>query len=173
MKASKTLTYRDRRVDLDLLRQSISSYLKSDGFKIQEPKLGQNRMLIQAQKGGFLRELISAERALNILIEGSPEDFTVQIGIGKWIQNIGVTAIETVLISELFLPLDVAEILWNFEVENKIAKRIDHIVENLSTSMQRPAPDATVPAPATESPAMQSEAGPVIAQQGGANSGAI
>ncbi len=33
---------------------------------------------------------------MNVLIEGTPDDFTVTIGIGKWIQNIAVTAVETV-----------------------------------------------------------------------------
>jgi hypothetical protein len=128
MKATKTLAYKNMHVDLNGLRQNIVSYLQSDGFKVQEPKPGQNRMLIQAQKGGFLREIISAERALNILIQGTPDDFTVQIGVGKWIQNIAVTAVETLVLTELFLPLDVAEMLWNFSVENGVVKRIDMMV---------------------------------------------
>jgi hypothetical protein len=128
MRAEKTMRYQNTNVDLTTLRDDIVSYLQSDGFKVQTPKPGQDRMLIQAQKGGFLREIISSERALNILIQGSPSDFTVRIGIGKWIQNIAVTAVETILITELFLPLDVAEMAWNFEVVNKIAKRIDGMV---------------------------------------------
>jgi hypothetical protein len=128
MRAEKTMHYQNRNVDLMSLRNNIVAYLKSDGFKIQEPKPGQDMMLIQAQKGGFLREIISSERALNILIQGTPNDFTVKIGIGKWVQNIAVTAVETILITELFLPLDVAEMAWNFEVENKIAKKIDTFV---------------------------------------------
>jgi hypothetical protein len=125
MRADKTLRYQGRNVDLKALRDNIASFLQADGFKVQQPKPGQDVMLIQAQKGGFLRELISSERALNILIQGQPNDFTVRIGIGKWIQNIAVTVVESALISELFLPLDVAEMLWNFEVENKIVKKID------------------------------------------------
>jgi hypothetical protein len=85
-------------------------------------------MLIQAQKGGFLREIITAERALNILIEGTSDDFTVKIGVGKWIQNVAVAAVETLVLTELFLPLDVAEMLWNFNVENGVAKKIDGMV---------------------------------------------
>lgn len=128
MKATKTMSYKDMHTDLNALRQNIVSYLQSDGFKLQEPKPGQNRMLIQAQKGGFLREIITSERALNILIQGTPDDFTVQIGVGKWIQNIAVTAVETIVLTELFLPLDVAEMLWNFNVENGVAKKIDEMV---------------------------------------------
>ena len=91
-------------------------------------------MLIQAQKGGFLRSIISAERALTLLIEGTPNDFTVQIGIGKWMQNLAVTAVETIAISALFLPLDVAEVAWDFEVRDKISKKIDELVQTASQS---------------------------------------
>lgn len=128
MRADKTLRYQNKNVDLQGLKGNIVSFLQEDGFKIQQPKPGQDMMLIQAQKGGYLREIISSERALNILIQGQPNDFTVRIGIGKWIQNIAVTAVETILITELFLPLDVAEMLWNFEVENKVVKKIDGLV---------------------------------------------
>ena len=128
MRADKTLRYQNRNTDLKALRDNIVSFLQADGFKIQQPKPGQDMMLIQAQKGGFLRELISSERALNILIQGEPNDFTVRVGIGKWIQNAAVTVVETILVSELFLPLDVAEMLWNFNVENKVVKRIDEMV---------------------------------------------
>lgn len=130
MKASKTMRYQGKNVDLEKLRGDIAAYLQREGFKVQQPKQGQSQMLIQAQKGGFLREIISSERALNIMIQGAPGDFTVQIGIGKWVQNIAVTAVETLLITELFLPLDVAEMAWNFEVENKIAKQIDTMVQS-------------------------------------------
>ena len=128
MRADKTLRYQNRNVDLTALRDSIVTFLQQDGFKVQQPKPGADAMLIQAQKGGYLREIISAERALNVLIQGQPNDFTVRVGIGKWIQNVAVTAVETVLITELFLPLDVAEMLWNFNVENKVIKKIDELV---------------------------------------------
>lgn len=140
MKASKTMRYQDKNIDLEKLRADVTAYLQSDGFKIQQPKQNQSQMLIQAQKGGFLREIISSERALNIMIQGTPNDFTVQIGIGKWVQNIAVTAVETLLITELFLPLDVAEMAWNFEVENKIAKQIDTMVKlQAQTATMKPA----------------------------------
>lgn len=140
MKASKTMRYQDKNIDLEKLRADVTAYLQSDGFKIQQPKQNQSQMLIQAQKGGFLREIISSERALNIMIQGTPNDFTVQIGIGKWVQNIAVTAVETLLITELFLPLDVAEMAWNFEVENKIAKQIDTMVKSQAqTATMKPA----------------------------------
>ena len=79
-------------------------------------------MVIQAQKGGFLAGTGDADRALTITISGAPADFTVRVGIGKWLEHLGVVVIETLLISDLFLPIDVAETAWNFEVEDKLIK---------------------------------------------------
>jgi len=128
MLADKTVRYQGKNTNLDGLRDNIVRYLQGDGFKVQMPRPSQGGMLVQAQKGGFLRELITAERALNILIQGEPNNFMVRVGIGKWVQNIAVATVETLLISELFLPLDVGEMLWNVEVEKKILKKIDDFV---------------------------------------------
>jgi hypothetical protein len=128
MLADKTVRYQGKNTNLGGLNDNIVRYLQDDGFKVQSPRPSQGGMLIQAQKGGFLRELITSERALNIMIQGEPNNFTVRVGIGKWIQNIAVATVETLLISELFLPLDVGEMLWNVEVEKKILKKIDDFV---------------------------------------------
>ena len=81
-------------------------------------------MAIQAKKGGFLRGVVDADRAMTITISGSPEDFTVRVGIGKWLEHLGVAAIETLLVSELFLVVDVADSAWNVEIEDKLVKNI-------------------------------------------------
>src|ERR1035441_501463 len=128
MLADKTVRYQGRNANLTALRDNIVTYLQSDGFKIQASRTTAAGMLIQAQKGGFLRELITSERSLNILIQGEPNNFTVRVGIGKWVQNIAVATVEILLISELFLPLDVGEMLWNVEVEKKVVKKIDELV---------------------------------------------
>src|ERR1022692_3320724 len=128
MLADKTVRYQGRNTNLEGLRDNIVRYLQDDGFKAQVGGPNQMGMLIQAQKGGFLRELITAERSLNILIQGEPNNFTVRVGIGKWVQNIAVATVEILLISELFLPLDVGEMLWNVEVEKKVVKKIDELV---------------------------------------------
>lgn len=69
------------------------------------------------------------------MVSGQPNDFTVHIGIGKWIQNLAVIAVEVILISWLFLAVDVPEMLWTTHVENGIAKEITQIVEG--TPMQQ------------------------------------
>ena len=48
--------------------------------------------IIQATKAGILRDLFAADRAFTIMVSGQPADFTVHIGIGKWVQNLAVAA---------------------------------------------------------------------------------
>jgi hypothetical protein len=67
--------------------------------------------------------------AFTILITGQPNDFSIHIGIGKWIQNLAVAAAEVILLSMLFLAVDVPEMLWTRHVENVIANEITQIVE--------------------------------------------
>jgi hypothetical protein len=128
MLADKTVRYQGRNTNLNALGDSLTQYLRDDGFKVQMPRPSQGGTLIQAQKGGFLRELITAERSLNILVQGEPNNFTVRVGIGKWLQNIGVATVETLLLSEIFLPLDVGEMAWSVEVERKVLRKIDELV---------------------------------------------
>ncbi len=130
MVSEKILRFQNRNRDLNQLAQQISQQLESEGYKIQQ-KMAPLGTVIQAQKAGILRDIIAAERAFTIMISGQPNDFTVHIGIGKWIQNLAVTAVETLLLSTLFLAVDVPEMLWTRHVEGGIAKEISQIVENI------------------------------------------
>jgi hypothetical protein len=101
--------------------------LQIEGYKVQTrtAPLGN---IIQAQKAGILRDIIAADRAFTILVSGQPDDFTIHIGIGKWVQNIAVAAVEILLLSTLFLAVDVPEMLWTTHVENGLVKEITMIV---------------------------------------------
>jgi hypothetical protein len=44
------------------------------------------------------------------------------------LQHLGVAALETLLLSDLFLVVDVAESAWNFEIEDKLVKQIEAFV---------------------------------------------
>lgn len=126
--ADRTLQFRAKNTDLGTLQQKIEDYLKSDGFTVQTSAPSTQGMVLQARKGGFLREVVDADRALSITISGDSNDFTVRVGIGKWLEHLGIAAIETLLISDLFLVVDVAESAWNFEVEDKLIKQINGFV---------------------------------------------
>jgi len=119
--------FQGKNKDLSQLSQQVVQYMQSDGYKVQSTTapLG---FVIQAQKAGILRDIITADRCFSIAISGQPSDFTVHIGIGKWIQNLAVAAVETILLTWLFLAVDVPEMLWTRHVEGEIAKKITEIV---------------------------------------------
>jgi hypothetical protein len=127
MVAEKNLRFQGKNKDLDQLAQQIEQQLKTEGYKTQSTKAPVGN-IIQAQKGGILRGIIDADRAFTIMVSGQPDDFTVHIGIGKWVQNLAVMAAEAILLSLLFLVVDIPEMLWTTHVENGIAKEITQIV---------------------------------------------
>jgi hypothetical protein len=108
--------------DPGAVQAHIEEYLKNDGFTVQTSAPSGEGVVLQAKKGGFLRGVVDADRATTITITGTQEDLTVRVGIGKWLQNLGVAALETLLISDLFLVVDVAESAWNLEIEAKLIK---------------------------------------------------
>jgi hypothetical protein len=124
----KVLHFQGKSVNSDDLESKIEQYLSSDGFTTQKSADSAHGTVIQARKGKWLAGLIDADRALTIMLSGSPDDFVVRIGIGKWLQHLGVALVETLLISDLFLVVDVAESAWNLEIEEKLAKQIESFV---------------------------------------------
>ena len=128
MLGEKVRRYQGKNTDLDGLKTKVEDYLKNEGFKTQTSPPSVHGTVIQAQKGGFLRSVIAADRAFTIMIDGQPNDFTIRVGIGRWLKHLGITAAEALLLSELFLVVDVPETLWNLEVESKILKKIDSLI---------------------------------------------
>ena len=128
MVGEKVEQFQGKGTDLKALQSHIEQYLKADGFTFQASAPSDHGVVIQARKGGFLAGIIDADRAMTIMIAGTPDDFTVRVGIGKWLEHLAVAAVETLLISDLFLVVDVAESAWNLEIEDKLAKKIEELV---------------------------------------------
>jgi hypothetical protein len=127
MVTEKVMHFEGKNKDLNQLSQQIAQQLTTDGYKTQS-KTAPLGIVIQAQKAGILRDIITADRAFSILITGQPNDFSIHVGVGKWIQNLAVAAVEAVLLSWLFLAVDVPEMLWTQHVEKGIVKEITQIV---------------------------------------------
>lgn len=127
MVSEKVLHFTNKNKDLSQLSTQIVQQLNSEGYKTQF-KTAPLGIVIQAQKAGILRDIITADRAFTIMITGQPNDFSIHVGIGKWIQNLAVAAAETILLSWLFLAIDVPEMLWTRHVEDTIIKEITQIV---------------------------------------------
>lgn len=128
MIGEKVSHYQNKNTELTSLKSKIEEYLTSEKFKVQSSIPSPHGTVIQAHKGGWLSSIISADRALSIMIDGEANDFTVRVGIGRWLKHLGITAAEALLLTDLFLLVDVPETLWNFEIENKIAKKIDSLI---------------------------------------------
>lgn len=126
MVSEKVMHFQGKNKDLTQFGQQVIQYLQNDGYKVQSTpsSLG---TIIQAQKAGILRDIITADRCFTITISGQPNDFSVHIGIGKWVQNLAVAAVETVLLSWLFLAVDVPEMLWTRHVEGELGKKITEL----------------------------------------------
>lgn len=120
MLGDKEEHFQGKGTDLKALGTHIEDYLKTNGFTVQTSPPSDEGTVIQARKTGFFRVLVDADRALTISIKGNANDFTVHFGIGKWLEHLGVAAIETLLLSELFLVVDAADSLWSVEVEDKL-----------------------------------------------------
>jgi len=125
--SEKILRFQNKAKDPAQVAQQIEQQLKSDGYKTQST-IAPSGTIIQAQKAGIMRDLVAADRCFTLMVSGQPDDFTVHIGIGRWIQNLGVTAVETLLLSVLFLAVDVPEMLWTTHVEGQLAKQIQTVV---------------------------------------------
>lgn len=128
VKGEKVVQFNNKNKDLTQLGQQIVKMLQDDGYKTQINTNAPQGIVIQATKAGILRNIITANRAFTILITGNPNSFVIHIGIGKMIQNLAVAAGEAILLSGLFLAVDVPEMLWTRHVENEILHRIVQLV---------------------------------------------
>jgi hypothetical protein len=128
MVGEKVEHFEGKGTDLGALQSHVEDYLKKDGFSVQTSAPSAQGVVIQAKKSGFLRDVVDANRAMSVAISGSSSDFTVRIGIGKWLEHLGVAAIETLVLSDLFLVVDVAESAWNIEIEDKLVKDLKSFV---------------------------------------------
>lgn len=127
MVSEKVLRYQGKNKDLKQLSSQIVQQLQSEGYKMQltTAPLG---IVIQAQKAGIMRDIVTADRAFTILIAGESNDFTIHVGIGKFFQNLAVAGAEILLLTSLFIAVDVPEMLWTRHVETEIIQKITQIV---------------------------------------------
>jgi hypothetical protein len=105
---------------------SFEEQLKNNKWKVQS-NVQNDQGILQAQKAGILRDVIAADRALTFTFKNEDGKLNVSVGVGKLLQNLGVAAIETILLSELFLVVDVPEILWTDHVETELIGQLKSI----------------------------------------------
>lgn len=126
--AEKVVHFHNKNKDLSQLGQQIVEMLQDDGYKTEINASAPQGIVIQATKAGILRDIITADRAFTILITGDPNNFVIHIGIGRLISNLAIATAETLLLSGLFLVVDIPEMLWTRHVEKEILNRIVQLV---------------------------------------------
>jgi fructose-specific component phosphotransferase system IIB-like protein len=131
----QTLRFRGKNKNVGAFANEIEKMLAADGYMTQSAK-APSGIIIQARKEGVLRDIFAANRAFTIQIKGKPDDFTVRIGVGKLVQNLAVTAGEALVLSELFLAVDVPEMVWTQAVKNGIAKDIDNLANSQAQAIK-------------------------------------
>ncbi len=129
MKA-KQKTYPGKRIDTAMLTQQFTQSLQAGGWKTSQ-SVDSERAVVQAQKVGFLRDIITADRALTFTFENVPEGFRVTVGVGRRLENIAIAAAEALLLTELFLAVDIPEMLWSEHVEKGIVKELDGMINGM------------------------------------------
>ena len=112
---------------LDDIIKSFTNYLINNGWKVQS-NVQQDKAILQAQKFGILRGLIAADRALTFVFTAeSGGQVKVDVGVGRLLGDITITAIEVLLPSEIFIVIDIHEIASSDHVEKELLNQLQTI----------------------------------------------
>ena len=131
--------YTGRNVEIKYLANEIQDFLRNDGFtktKISKDSYG-HYFDIQGIKSGWWRTISSSRKALHVIIEGAPNRFTINVGVGEWGKNIGVAALTAISTMGIGLILQGAGIGSNILFERKLNKVINYAVSKLKGSVTR------------------------------------
>ena len=114
--------------DVNTVTTAFEQYLKDSGWKTQS-RVEEGQAVLQANKAGFLRDIIAADRALTFMFKENAGNLEVHVGVGKLGQNLAVTAIEFLLLSDLFIAVDVPEMLWTKHVETELLGQLKALAQ--------------------------------------------
>lgn len=85
---SKSCRYRCAPGDAPRLIADVKVWLDGQGFDSQEMNTENKGLLLQIKKRGGWRRYFGMATSLNILFQQSDDTMTVEIGAGKWIDNV-------------------------------------------------------------------------------------
>ena len=127
------LHYEKKNVNLTALVTNIEKWFKERNFTTQTLQ-AQSKWLIQGTKQGIWRSITASARAYSIRIDGSPDDFKIEIGVGKWINNTTSLAIITILSGTLLLPFCGAAALWSKKISRDLKNYIELTIDFVAPS---------------------------------------
>ena len=147
--SSKTFT--GESAELGQLANEIRMWFSGSGYEVQSAH-NEGIHVIQARKTSGVRTLLGTNQAFNVKIEGKPSCYVVEVGTGKWTENLtgaGITGLFTGGITWLTAAGGAA---WVKKVEGDLWDWLEkRNVKAQSAPAQAPAPapsPAAAPAPA-------------------------
>ena len=132
-KIMNEIAFKGADVNLKELANEIQNFLRNDGFvktKIEDDGYG-NYFDVQGIKSGWWRTISSSRKAIHVIIEGAPNRFTVNVGVGEWGKNIGVASLTAISTMGIGLIFQGAGIGSNILFERKLNKFINSAVSKL------------------------------------------
>jgi len=117
-------TYRDKTCDLDALSKEVESWFAAQGYQV-ESRSTEGSWVVQAQKTEGWRKAVGASRAFKIMIQGQPNDFSVEVGTGEWATNLTAGGVAAVLTGGVSLIGTGLATGWAKKIEGDIWEFID------------------------------------------------
>lgn len=120
-------TYQDKDRDLDALLRDIETWFSGQGYQIQTNKTD-GTWFLQAAKTEMWRKAIGASRAFNVLIQGQPKDFSLELSTGEWASNLTAGGVAAVLTGGATLLVSGLAAGWSKKIESDLWNFIDQKV---------------------------------------------
>ncbi|MBD2246046.1 hypothetical protein [Nostoc sp. FACHB-888] len=120
-------TYQDKDRNLDALLRDIETWFSEQGYQIQSNKTD-GTWLLQAAKTEMWRKAVGASRAFNVLIQGQPKDFSVELSTGEWASNLAAGGVAAVLTGGVTLLVSGLAVGWSKKIEGDLWNFIDQKV---------------------------------------------
>lgn len=73
--------------NLPRLARDVEDWLQQQGFEVQSAG-GDGTFLVQARKKSTLRSLLGNNQTIDVKIEGTPENYSIDVDAGQWMKNL-------------------------------------------------------------------------------------
>jgi hypothetical protein len=120
-------TYLDKNCDLEALVKDIELWFSDQSYQIQSNRT-EGTWLVQAQKTETWRKAVGASRAFNILIQGHPKEFSIELGTGEWATNLAAAGVGAVLTGGVSLIGSGIAAGWSKKIEADLWNFLDQKV---------------------------------------------
>ncbi len=93
-----TRTITGKSIDLGRLADDVKHWFWKDGFETQVAG-GPDGWLVQARKTSAFRTFTGTNQAFNVQVTGSPDNCVVEVGTGKWVENLAGAGLSGALLT--------------------------------------------------------------------------